>query len=181
MKKFDVVVALEAIREARSKWAVAQTSFTADVETLMKRLLNEAAVNYMSVEEVARASGLTTKRVRSLMRENNLNPKNGRRLLAKTASETLVENAALLGVEPREFDLTSPLAYLPMGSQLREFLRNDNVDPDSILAEESHEVEHLTEVFKKAWHEADDAGMEGSRTVRGIMAVLDAQKVGAAA
>jgi hypothetical protein len=34
----------------------------------------------------------------------------------------------------------------------------------------------LTEVFKRGWHEADEAGMEGSRTLRGILAVLDAQK-----
>lgn len=136
MKKLDVVIALETVKEARAKWAVAQTSFTADVSTVMKRLLNEAAVNMMSAEEVAKASGLTVKRVRALMRENNLNPKNSKRLLAKTAAETLAENAALMGVEPREFDLMSPLAYLPMGSSLKGFLGN-SVTGEEVEAEAS--------------------------------------------
>ena len=136
MNKTAVVISLAAIREARAKWVAAHAGFNTDVDKIMKRLLNEAAVNMMNADEVARLSGLTVKRVRIMMRANNLNPRNGKRLLARTASETLAANAELMGIEPREMDLMSPLAYLPMGSHLREFLRND-VDPDEVLYEDS--------------------------------------------
>lgn len=33
-------------------------------------------------------------------------------------------------------------------------------------------VEGLSRVFKQAWHKANDAGLEGSRTTAGITAVL---------
>lgn len=151
MKKFDVITALGQIRRARQEWTVSQTSFTADVEVLMKRLINEAAVNMMSAEDVARLSGFPVKRIRAMMRANNLNPKNGKRLLAKTAAATLSDNAALLGVEPREFDLMSPLAYLPMGSGLRQLLTasvsgeevdTGVVDWEDWISRNSYEDEH---------------------------------------
>jgi hypothetical protein len=122
---FDVQIALEGIAEARAKWDMAFRKFNADVEYLMARLLNEAAVNHMSVEQVAKASGLPAKRVRALMRDHGLNPKQGKRLLANHAATALTENAALLGIEPHEMDLTSPLAYLPMGSDLRRILETE--------------------------------------------------------
>lgn len=122
MKKFDVIIALEGIAEARYKWNSAWLKFDSEVGYVIKRLLNEAAVNFMSAEEVARYSGLTVKRVRQLMRDNGLNPKTGKTLLAKQAAETLANNAALLGIEPHEMDLMSPLAYLPIGSDLKKFL-----------------------------------------------------------
>lgn len=133
----------------------------ADVELVMKRLLNEAAVHFMSAEEVAKASGLTTKRVRMLMRENNLNPKNGKRLLAKTAAATLVENAALLDVEPREFDLTSPLAYLPMGSTLKGFLGNSVSGEEVEVASdyETNKARLTASIASGVAAESDDPGM----------------------
>jgi hypothetical protein len=56
------------------------------------------------------------------MRNSGLDPRQGKSLLAKTAAEHLQENAALMGIEPHEMDLMSPLAYLPMGQELRAIL-----------------------------------------------------------
>jgi hypothetical protein len=120
MHAFGVQINLEAVREARDKWALAYSRFSSDVDFVMTRLLNEAAVARMSPEQVAEASGLTVKRVRHLMRGIGLNPKQSKTLLSQSAAEALQENAALLGIEPWEVDLMSPLAYLPMGSELRQ-------------------------------------------------------------
>lgn len=139
MKKFDVQIALEGINEATTAWAKARIKFNSDITYLMSRLLNEAAVNFMSAEEVARYSGMTVKRVRILMRANGLDPKKGKRLLAKQAAEALSENAALLGIEPHEMDLMSPLAYLPMGSDLRKFLETKTVSQVTELPEQGPE------------------------------------------
>lgn len=136
MLKFHVVSALENLRDAKAEWAKAVTKFNADVEFMMRRLLHEAAHNYMSAEEVARASGMTTKRIRDLMRKNGLNPRDGKTLLAKHAAEALHENSALLGIEPHEMDLMSPLAYLPMGKALREELQNQTIS-------QVHEIEEV--------------------------------------
>ena len=127
MQKFDVVIALEGVREAKAEWAKAVTKFNADVEYVMARLLHEAARNYMSAEEVAKASGFTVKRVRTLMRAAGLDPRSGKTLLAKKAAEALADNAALLGIEPHEMDLMSPLAYLPMGEKMRRELQERSV------------------------------------------------------
>ena len=139
MRMFDVQIALEGIAEARTKWDRAFRKFNADVEYLMARLLNEAAVNHMSVEQVAKASGLPAKRVRALMRDHGLNPKQGKRLLANHAATALTENAALLGIEPHEMDLTSPLAYLPMGSDLRLILETEAGRGVKQLPEDRHQ------------------------------------------
>lgn len=135
MKQFEIEMALEALAEARATWAKAITKFNADVEQVMGRLLREAAANRMSVEHVARAGGFTPKRVRVLMRNHGLDPKNGRTLLAQQAAEALAENAALMGVEPHEVDLMSPLAYLPMGEQMRRALNPRGVTdlPEDLL------------------------------------------------
>lgn len=127
MRKFDVQIALEGVREAREKWFFAQQRFNTDVDFVMTRLLHEAARNFMSVDEVARMSALTPKRVRELMRRAGLDPKSGKRLLAKQAAEALAQNSELLGIEPHEMDLTSPLAYLPMGSELKQKLTDARV------------------------------------------------------
>lgn len=122
MKRLDVVIELERVREAKKAWATAQTEVNAGLMTVMSRLLHEAARNFMSPEDIAKSSGFTPKRVRQMMRDINLNPRNGKTVLSQTAAEALANNAALLGIEPREMDLLSPLAYLPMGSQMRKDL-----------------------------------------------------------
>jgi hypothetical protein len=129
MEMFGVQLELEAVREAKHKWDTARRKFDSDVELIMARLLNEAAVNYMSVDQISKASGLTPVKVRALMRKHGLNPKHGKRNLAHTAAQALQENAALLGIEPHEMDLMSPLAYLPMGSDLRQELKNQGCHP----------------------------------------------------
>jgi hypothetical protein len=136
MQKFDVVIALEGVREAKWAWAKAVTKFNADIEYIMARLLHEAARNYMSPEEVAHASGFTTKRIRILMRAAGLDPKKGKTLLSKLAAETLAENAALMGIAPHEMDLMSPLAYLPMGDKMRRELAEQAVSRVTELPED---------------------------------------------
>ena len=144
MKKFDVQIALEGIREAKAEWAKAVRAFNADVEKVLVRLLHEASVNYMSPEEVARFSGLSTKRVRSLMCEHGLNPRDGKRMLADSAAKALADNAALLGIRPHDMDLMSPLAYLPMGSQLRQELTDKAVARVTELPEDTVTVSRNT-------------------------------------
>jgi hypothetical protein len=128
MKKFDVVIALEGIREARVKWTKAKREFDSGLNEMMRRLLHEAARNYLSVEEVAQSSGYSKLQVRAMMRLNGMDPRTGKRLLAESAAKALRENAELMGIEPGEMDLLSPLAYLPMGQQMRkEFLETKTV------------------------------------------------------
>jgi hypothetical protein len=129
MKPFGVTLAFEALAEAKAEWDKARTQFDSDVEFVMTRLLHEAAANYMSVEQVAKATGLTPKKVRALMRKVGLDPKAGKRLLSAQAADALRDNAALLGIEPHEMDLTSPLAYLPMGSELRQRILETAQEP----------------------------------------------------
>jgi hypothetical protein len=118
VNRTDVVGALISIRRARRAWDTARAKFLSDVDAAMMRLIHEAAANYMSAEEVARYSGFTVRAVRLKMRQNELTGR-GKRLLARQAAKALEENAALLGIEPREMDLMSPLAYLPAGKDLR--------------------------------------------------------------
>jgi len=124
MDRFGVQLALEKVAADREQWAAARTTFNAQVEPVMSRLIYEAVANRMSIEQIAAASGLTTKRVRVLMRDSGLDPKKGRGVLSQAAASALRENAALLDIDPLQMDLTSPLAYLPMGQELRETLAN---------------------------------------------------------
>lgn len=149
MHKFEVQLALEAVRDARKVWSTSQAVFNAEVELLFSRLLNEAAVNKMSVAAVAEAAGMTQTKVRALMRRHGLNPKTGRNLLAAQAARTLEENSALLGVEPHEFDLTSPLAYLPMGRDLRKFLETNRMDEADLDAIEKDPEAEEREAWEK--------------------------------
>lgn len=143
MHKFEVQLAMEALSDARKEWNLAISRFNSEIDAVMARLLNEAAVNKMSVAQVAAYTGMTQTRVRIQMRKHGLNPRTGRNLLAAQAAATLAENAVLMGVEPHEFDLTSPLAYLPMGAELRKFLETNRlssadlevIDPEPLSVE----------------------------------------------
>lgn len=115
-----ILATLNQIKDAKAKWASAVTKFNTDAEYVLKHLIREAAHNRMSAEQVAAASGYTVKRIRAVMREIGLNPRDGKTLLEKKAAEALAANADLLGVKPGEIDLTSPLAYLPAGSLLKD-------------------------------------------------------------
>lgn len=136
MNRTEVEASLARVHDAKEQWMHATTSFYVNVDTIMRRLIHEAAANYMSAEDVARLSGVTVKRVRALMRTYDLDPKAGKQLLSRKAAEALANNAALLGIEPREMDLMSPLAYLPAGSELRKQMaaeRVSSVDPYEFL------------------------------------------------
>lgn len=124
MKQYDVQIALEGLREAREKWGRARTEFFSGYDYVLSRLIYEAARNYMGVAQIATALGVGQKTVRTKMRSLGLDPRAGKRTLNAGAAEALAENSALLGIEPHEMDLTSPLAYLPMGEQLRKELRD---------------------------------------------------------
>lgn len=113
---------LREVADSRAAWRAAERQFQADYAAVMKRLLNEAAYNMMSVEQVSAASGIPNKQVRAMMRRFNLNPKHGRKMLSEQAAKALHKNAALMGVKPEDMDLTSPLAYLPMGDALKRRL-----------------------------------------------------------
>jgi len=172
MKKFDVQIALEGVAEARTRWTAAKREFDEGVNKVMGRLLHEAAANYMSVEEVARYSGLSKLQVRSMMRLNRLDPRDGKTLLAKHAAEALSSNAELLGIAPHEMDLMSPLAYLPMGRELRQQLTDKTVqsvhelpeDKDAEIARLTRLVTYYENKYSEAW---DDAPVSGNVSVSG--------------
>lgn len=172
MNRDRMIQQMHLVREARKRGAAAITKFNEDLDWMMKRLIHEAARHRMSVEDVSRETGLSLKRIRTLMRQYGLNPYQGKQLLAANAAKALVSNADLMDIEPEQMDLLSPLAYLPMGEKMRKQLVEDRIsrtteDPDE-------RAERLTEVFKQAWHQADQKGEVGSRTRAGIDAVLAA-------
>lgn len=150
MQKFDVQIALERVQEARAAWGSANRDFQSAVDKIMGRLLHEAARNFMSVDEVVKASGMTRHRVRELMRKNNLNPRDGKRMLAKSAAKALNENAELLGINPFEMDLMSPLAYLPMGQELRQALTDKTTSKVTELPDDEPDPT-LTLDWTRAW------------------------------
>lgn len=136
MQKFHVQMTLEKVGEARAKWITAKREFDGDVDRLMARLLHEAARHRMSAKEVAQLSGFSLITVRAKMRQRGLDPRASKRLLSETAAKTLDHNAELLGVDPSQMDLMSPLAYLPMGRELRKFLETEAVSQVTELAED---------------------------------------------
>lgn len=119
MDRFGVQLALENLSEAMWMWKRSFIDFRAAYEKAMTRLLHEAMINQMSAEQFAKFSGMTVKSVRMLMRRSGFDPKKGRRFLSDAAATALQRNAELMGIDPLKVDLTSPLAYLPGGSQLQ--------------------------------------------------------------
>jgi len=182
MKMTDVLEGLRQMREAREAWGRGRTEFFAAYDIMLTRYMYEAFANSMSVEHIANALNVTPKTIRTKMRSLNLDPRAGVRALNKAASQAMLDNAALMGIDPRDMDLTSPLAYLPMGSDLRRKLDEQRLKAAEPEFPET-EVERLTAVFKAAWHERDaywraaegtDAESESDRTQAGIRAVLAA-------
>lgn len=126
MDKGTLNIVTMKIKRARHQWAQAQTEFTQQIDRLMALVINEAAVNRMSAEEIAAMLGITPKRVRVLMRAQGLDPYKSKTLLAEHAAANLKANADLLGIDVREMDLMSPLVYLPAGEQLRATVLADS-------------------------------------------------------
>lgn len=141
MKMLTVVAGLEKMREAREAWGKGRTEFFAAYDILLRRYIYEGCANYMGANQIAGALGVSPRTIRTKMRSMGLDPKGGKRTLNATASEAMLENAALMGIEPSEMDLTSPLAYLPMGSQLRQQLQDQSLARVTEVSGNTVEVE----------------------------------------
>lgn len=129
MDKDSVTREMERVRQAEGKWKAAREEFQTGLDRVVNRLIHEATRHRMSVEQVSTLLGYTPVKVRKIMRANGLNPKAGRNLLSKQAGEALHSNAELLGVEPHKMNLLSPLAYLPMGQEMRQALTDATTAP----------------------------------------------------
>ena len=127
MNKTDVRHALNGIQVAERAWTEARTEYLAGLSDVMRRLLHEAAHNFMSAEDIAKDTGWSVKRVRQHMRMIGLDPRDGVRLLSRKAAEALANNAELMAIDPSDMDLTSPLAYLPMGDKMKRELQDKTV------------------------------------------------------
>lgn len=127
MKQFEVELAFKALGDELKKWKVAYREAAAEGEKIMTRLIHEAIANRMSAEQIAQYTGLTAAAIRMKMRRMGLHPKTSKTALAHAAAEALRTNAELLGVDPLDIDLSSPLAYLPAGSELRKKMQSETV------------------------------------------------------
>ena len=119
MEKFEIEINLEHIAAQRKAWNEAANEFGKRVDRAMKRLIHEAAAMRMSATTVAKLSGFSTAQIKARMKAMNLNPTTGKTLLSKQAAAVLESNAEIMGIQPHEIDLMSPLAYLPAGSLLK--------------------------------------------------------------
>jgi hypothetical protein len=175
MDKFGIELALETLREAKMTWQQAFRDFSQAYEKAVLRLIHEAMINNLSVEQFALWSGLTPKRVRFIMRRNGLDPKRGSRFLANAAAIALQRNAELMGIEPNQIDLMSPLAYLPGGDQLRRAHESEAVkgvkDVDVELDEDL--LMACVKVFQFEWHKSDEVGHVNHRTEEAMRAVFE--------
>lgn len=127
MQKFEIQLNLEHIEQARKAYNTASREFGERVDKAMKRLIHEAAAQRMSITEVGKLSGFTSAQVKARMKAMNLNPTTGKTLLSKQAADVLASNAEIMGIEPSEIDLMSPLAYLPAGSLLKDKAQSKGV------------------------------------------------------
>lgn len=120
MKMLEVESMLKDLRKAREAWGKGRTEFFAGYDWVLTRLIHQGVVNYMGANQIAAALGVSPKTIRAKMRQIGLDPRGGKRVLNARASEAIIENASIMGIEPEDMDLTSPLAYLPMGEQMRK-------------------------------------------------------------
>lgn len=134
MKRFEIDINLEHIKEQRQKWNEAARAFSDAVDTAMIRLIHEGAALRMSHTEVARKSGFTSHQIRARMKAMGLNPSGGKTLLSKQAASVLEHNAEILGIQPHEIDLMSPLAYLPAGPALKHEVSDVHEFPETPLS-----------------------------------------------
>lgn len=137
MKQADITDHLSRLRKAREAWGKGRTEFFAAYDVSLTRLIHEAVANRMGAAQVAEALGVGPSTIRTKMRSLGYDPRAGKRLLNQMAAEALANNSALLDIDPSEMDLMSPLAYLPMGSALKDELRNaralqTQVDPEEV-------------------------------------------------
>jgi hypothetical protein len=151
VKKADIIAHLEDLSTARIAWGTARTKFFSDYEAILTRLLHEAAAALMNPSEIGTALRLPPSAVRKAMRNRGLDGRN-RTALSKQASEALANNAALLGIEPRDMDLMSPLAYLPMGSEMKRALQDKAVSQVRSVdeaEEDAEDIAHYAELAER--------------------------------
>lgn len=177
MNRAEIEDAFARIKDARDAWRTGLKEFERNTKPYLARLLHEAVAVYMPEEEIAQRSGLSRTQVRILLRVHDLDPWSSKTLLSKKAAKALVENATLMGIDPRNMDLMSPLAYLPMGSSLRAKLEGERVSQVHEIPEnlDSPVTPEMVEAFKRAWHEADDRGEVGRRVEAGLAAAMAAR------
>lgn len=136
MKREHIRATFEKINEAHQQWKTEQGKMRSEADRVLTRLLHECLAKRMSPEHIAEMAGWHVKDVRAAMRARGIEPKAGKGTLAKASASALIDNANLLGIEPEEMDLTSPLAYLPMGDTLKQFLETNPVQPvQQVLSE----------------------------------------------
>jgi hypothetical protein len=155
MKQFEVELALQHVATEMSKWNEAHHNFLREVGKIMDRLIHEAVANRMSVEQIAGLTGFTKHRIRRQMKQMGLDYRYSKTALADSAAKALKSNAELLGVDPLDIDLSSPLAYLPMGSELRTQLQSDAVKGVKELDDD------LTPAGKRLREYAANGGKDG--------------------
>lgn len=122
----DLIEQMLTLRSARQAWQREKEKFESQQAAVLTSLILRAIEQRMSVEQVSVYTGATKREVRSIMRSNGLDPKAGKGFIAAAAAEALHNNAYLLGIDPSEMDLMSPLAYLPAGSLLKKAAREDD-------------------------------------------------------
>lgn len=170
MDKFGVELAMNELRENKRAWLAAKRQFDRAWTDSFIRLMHAGIEAFMSVDQMSKASGMTRRWIRAQMRHEGLDPKRSKTALSKAAAAAVQENAALLGIRPQEINLMSPLAYLPMGSAMREELATQGtVDQPLTLPVP---LQELVGDFQCAWHGADKRGEVGSRSEAGVLAVL---------
>ena len=157
VEKSDSIALMRDAAAAKAQWGAAITKFNREIERVQKRLIHEAIRNYMSATQVAKELGISTKRVHDLMRKSGLNPSEGKRLLAHKAAQALEKNAELMGIKPWQMDLTSPLAYLPMGKAMEEELLEARIHRVTEIEDEAFPETSEDEIKKasgKGWDRA---------------------------
>lgn len=148
MKKTDVVDLLDSVSRVRAAFSKVKVNHDAEVSLVMRRLVMEACINYMSPAEIAQASGYTEKAVRLLLRNEGLDPRMKKPMLSKHAARVLSDNAALLGLEPADL-LLSPLAYLPAGDSLRREVQDRAVSKVTDIPEDNSDLRTAIILLRK--------------------------------
>ena len=174
MEKFEIVINLEHVAASRKAWNEAAKVSAERVDRAMKRLIHEAAAARMSATEVAKLSAFSTAQIKQRMKTMGLNPTTGKTLLSRQAAAVLESNAEIMGIQPHEIDLMSPLAYLPAGSLLKETdqsvhsLRPHRLFPETVVAD------MMTKAYSAGWsHRTKEVDFDPVNTTVEIMAEAD--------
>lgn len=127
MNKRQTIEFMNLARAAKARWTEATSNFNRDFNLTLRRLIVEGVSHRMSVQQIAKETGRTPKQIRTIMHQYGLRSSDNKTVLVHNAATALATNAKLMGIEPRDMDLTSPLAYLPMGDKLKQELTDARV------------------------------------------------------